>query len=172
MWSSRRFTQKQNLQVKVGESVKTPPSKGPAAEAAPYMLVTTDTYRCLFLAGTTCPITVKVPHQRPPPAAPEMSRPMMKGTEVGAEALMIEPISKTTIEMRYTSLMGKRVHSCPKAGWNDMSVKKYELPYQPTRLRLSKSVVIRGTAVALAFGQYLTYLTNAEQEEFSNAPII
>lgn len=37
---SRRFTQKQNRQVNLSESVNTPPSKGPATEATPNMLVT------------------------------------------------------------------------------------------------------------------------------------
>lgn len=69
-------------------------------------------------------MSVSVPHQRPPPAAPEISRPTIKATDVGAEALIADPISKTTMEIRYTVLTGKIVHSCPKAGWNDMSVKK------------------------------------------------
>ena len=120
----RRFTHKQNLQVNIDESVNTPPSKGPAAEATPYMLVTTDTYRCLFLAGTALPISINVPHQSPPPAAPDMSLPMINATDEGAEALIMEPISKTTIEAMYKALIGKRVNSCPKAGWNDMSVRK------------------------------------------------
>lgn len=36
----RRFTQKQNRHVNFAESVKTPPSSGPAIAAKPYMLVT------------------------------------------------------------------------------------------------------------------------------------
>ena len=36
----RRFTQKQNRHVNFAESVKTPPSNGPAIAAKPYMLVT------------------------------------------------------------------------------------------------------------------------------------
>ncbi|KAL8994172.1 MAG: hypothetical protein Q9169_005791 [Polycauliona sp. 2 TL-2023] len=105
-----------NLQVSRDESAKIPPSNGPAAEATPYMLVTTETYRCLLLVGTIWAMTVRVPHHSPPLAAPETSRPTMKASAVGAEALMTEPISKKSIESRYTVLIGKRVHSCPKAG--------------------------------------------------------
>lgn len=39
----RRLIQKQNLHVSLGESVKTPPRSGPAADATPYILVTTET---------------------------------------------------------------------------------------------------------------------------------
>lgn len=53
-----------------------------------------------------------------------MSLPMINATDEGAEALIVEPISKTTIEAMYKALIGKRVNSCPKAGWNDMSVRK------------------------------------------------
>lgn len=69
-------------------------------------------------------MSVKVPHHKPPPAAPEINRPMMKAIEFGAEALTADPISKIAIDARYTVLTGKMVHSCPKAGWKDISVKK------------------------------------------------
>ena len=56
----QRFNQKQNLQVNVGDSVSTPPSKGPPMDATPYMLVAIDMYVGLFLRGTGCPPIVQL----------------------------------------------------------------------------------------------------------------
>ena len=98
--SLRKLIQKQNLHVSFGVSVKIPPSRGPNAEATPYMLVTTETYKCLLLTGTAWAMSVNVPHHKPPPAAPETTLPTMNTIELGADALKVEPISKPTIEIR------------------------------------------------------------------------
>lgn len=84
---------------------------------------------------------------------------------------MIELISNTTTEDRYTILIGKRVQSCPKAGWNDIRVRKYELPYHPTRLRFLKSVVSLGTAVALR-GQLYCLLTTSQLNRLTNNVVV
>ena len=76
----------------------------------------------------------------------------MKAIEFGAAAVITEPISNPIILPRNIVLIGKRVKSCPCAGWKAMIVKKYELPYHPVKVVDSKSVVRRGIAVA---GKYV-----------------
>lgn len=74
---------------------------------------------------------------------------MMSVRLVRATPQIRDPSSKMVMVARKTALMLKKVYSRPKMSCSAAVVSRYELPYQPTSLRLRNSSVMRGIAVAM-----------------------
>lgn len=98
--------------------VNTPPRSGPTTEATEYVAPRRPVY-----AGTNKGVTLKAMIEYAPaaiPAAPTpaIALPTMKAVLLGATPQMSDPISKTAMASRNTSLRSKYLYPFPKVVWN------------------------------------------------------
>ncbi|KFY42780.1 hypothetical protein V494_02248 [Pseudogymnoascus sp. VKM F-4513 (FW-928)] len=105
----RRFTQKQNLHVRRGESVISPPSVGPRTDATPYILVTIPTNRGLWRICTVLATITRPPQKIPAAPNPATALPIMKAVELGAAAHTTEPTSNMAMAVMKVNFKSKYV---------------------------------------------------------------
>jgi hypothetical protein len=90
-------------------SVKTPPSRGPATDAIPYIAPIKLVYTGLFTSGTEYATIIRAPEKMPAEPTPATALPMMRTIELGATPQIKLPSSKTPIATKYTHLIEKNV---------------------------------------------------------------
>jgi hypothetical protein len=89
--------------------VKTPPSRGPAIEAMPYIEPIMPLYIGRLAKGIECATMIKAPEKIPAEPRPAMARPIIRAIEFGAVAHSKLPSSKIAMATRKTVLMEKKV---------------------------------------------------------------
>ena len=95
-----RLIQKHHRQVT--SLVKTPPSSGPTTEEIPKTAPKAPCTAGRFRSGKVLRRIVTAPLTIPELPSPATARPIMKATEFGAAAQMMDPISKMPMRMRNT----------------------------------------------------------------------
>ena len=81
-------------------SVNTPPSRGPATLAIPYIAPMKPVYIGRFTRGTLYATMISAPEKIPALPTPATARPMIRAIEFGATPQIREPNSKIPIAMR------------------------------------------------------------------------
>lgn len=124
MLYSRKLSQKQNLQVKVFEFVKTPPRIGAIAAAIPNTLETNEIYSGFCFNGTSPPAMASVPEKVPAAPDPATARPRIRMAELGAAAQMMEPISKVAMAATYNHFKLQILYRLPYSACRERSARR------------------------------------------------
>jgi hypothetical protein len=91
--------------VGTGNTVKTPPSSGPATLAIPHIPPMAPKKVGLLWSGTMCARIIKAPENKPAAPTPAIARPTMRPILDGVAPHINDPSSKIAIEDRKTYLM-------------------------------------------------------------------
>lgn len=88
------------IHLHVTLSVKTPPNKGPATLAIPYIAPIKPEYIGRLESGTEYATMIKAPEKMPADPIPAIALPRMSATEFGAAPQIKDPSSKIPIAVR------------------------------------------------------------------------